>query len=183
MYQKSRQLELCSKVISSNNLPQALEMLILFIKRHPFLQSLLCSKTDEVHRSLASSLKHFVCHLAHSGTRSSDEKDALHTIISACRREIPEADENAVREILGVSRKVWYDKSNLPNDERYQHKSRKERDVSELVRRQCRSIVQFFHSKEASHIDSNSRRIVDVINEEGEEEKHVGRVWEFPTIR
>ena len=183
LYQKSRQLELFSKVIASNNLPHALEMLILFIERHPVLHNLLCSKLDTLHRTLAYYLKRFVCHLAHSGTRSSDEKDALHTIISACRRDIPEADENRVREILGVSRKVWYDKTNSPNEERYQHKTRKERDVSELVRRQCRSIVQFFHSKEASHIDSNSQRIVDVINEEGEEEKNVGRVWGFPTIR
>ena len=78
-----------------------------------------------VYRSLASSLKRVVCHLAHSGTRSSDEKDALHISISACMREIPEADKNAVRNTLGVSRKVWYYNSNLPNDKRYQHKSRK----------------------------------------------------------
>ena len=183
LHQKSRQLELSYKVIAINNLPQALEMSILFIERHPVLHSLLCYKLDTLHRNLASSLKSFVCHLAHSGTRSSDEKDELHTIISACRRERPEAEENVVREILGASRKVWCDKSNLPNEERYQYKSRKEREVSELVHRQCQSIVQFFHSEEASHIDSNSRRIVDVINEEGEEEKHIGRVWEFPTIR
>ena len=132
---------------------------------------------------MASSLKSCACHLANSGTTSSYEKDALHKIISACRREIPEVEENSVREILGVSRKVWYNKSNLLNKSRCQHKSRKEREVFELVRRQCRSIVQFCHSEEASHIDSNSRRIVDVINEEGEEEKHIGRVWEFPTIR
>ena len=66
---------------------------------------------------------------------------------------------------------------------RYQHKSRKERDVSEIVSRQRWYIVQFCHFEEAYHINLNNRRIVDIINEEGEEEKHVGRVWKFPTIR
>ena len=133
LYQKSRQLELFSRVIASNNLPHALEMLILFIKRHPVLHNLLCSKPDTLHRTLPYSLKRVVCHLAHSGTRSSNKKDDLHTIILACRRNIPEADDNAVRKILGVSRKAWYDKTNSPNEERYEHKIRKERDVSELV--------------------------------------------------
>ena len=107
LHQKSRQLELSYKVIAINNLPQALEMSILFIERHPVLHSLLCYKLDTLHRNLASSLKSFVCHLAHSGTRSSDEKDELHTIISACRRGIPEAEENKMRGILGVSKKAW----------------------------------------------------------------------------
>ena len=155
LHQKSRQLELFSKVIASNNLPQALESVILFIKRHPILHIILCSKLDTLHRTLASSLKRFVCHLEHSDIMSRDEKDALHTIISACRREIHEAEENIVREILDVSRKLLYDKSNVPNEERYQHRSGKEKEVSELVCRQCLSIVQFCHSKEESLIDSN----------------------------
>ena len=117
-----------------------------------------------------SSLKGFVCHLTHKGTITTDEKNALHTIITACSRDILEAEENAVRELLGISTKVWYGQSNLPNEERYQHKSQKERAVSDLVCRQCQSILGFCHSEEASHIDFNSRRILTVVNEMGEEE-------------
>ena len=155
--QKSKQLEFFLKVISCKKSHRALEMLIRIINRCPFRKTMLCSKEDKVHRQMVSSLKGFVCHLTHKGTTATDEKDALHTIITACSRDIPETEENAVRELLGISKKAWYGQSNLPNAERYQHKSQKEKMVSDLVRRQRQSILGFCHSEEASHIDSNSR--------------------------
>ena len=125
---------------------------------------------------MIASLKDFVSHLASTGTRTTSEKNAMHTILSACKR-IPVTEQNRVRMLLGIPKQTWYEHTPLPNEERYKHKLRKERNVSEIVRNQHRSIKDFCHSEEALHLDSNSRRIVVVLNENGEEEKHVGRVW------
>lgn len=85
--------------------------------------------------------------------------------------------------LLGIPKQTWYEHTPLPNEERYKDKLRKERNVSKIVINQHRFIKDFCHSEEASHLDSNSRRIVVALNKNGEEEKYVGRVWEFPTVR
>ena len=63
----------------------------------------------------------------------------------------------------------------------YQHKKRKlvSKHVPHL---QHKCVLEFCHSNEASHIDRNSYRIVEVSLQNGGIEKHVGRVWSVLTI-
>ena len=48
------------------------------------------------------------------------------------------------------------------------------------VKKQC--VLEFCHSDEASQIDSNSHRIVEVVLPSGRKEKHVGQVWSVLTV-
>ena len=82
-----------------------------------------------------------------------------------------------------MSKKLFYTslKNNKPANENYKHKERNVREkYMTKVMKQC--VLDFCHSNEASQIDSNLHRIVDVVLPEGKIEKHVGRVWSVLTV-
>ena len=158
-------MELVLKVLSGNNLRHASEILIAIINKYSLLATQLSCFMNKTNSMVVASLKEFVSHLVSTGTRTTAEKDAMRTIISACKRG-PETKE--IRELLGITKYSWYNYSVSPDEERYQHKERSGRELTPLQLNQRRSINQFCHSDDASHLDSNARRIVVVLNKNGE---------------
>eukprot|EP00957_Ditylum_brightwellii_P148672 11319167-Ditylum_brightwellii.AAC.1 len=81
-----------------------------------------------------------------------------------------------------MSKKTFYNQVSSDVSDHYQHKKRKVYKI-EKAELQRAYVVDFCHSKDASRIDTNLYRCIDVRGNNGEIEKHVGRVWNVPTVR
>ena len=107
-------------------------------------------------------------------------------VLTACLGDATQQKEK-IHQAIGVSKAAFY-KERLPSNT-YEHRERKKivRGKSKLMK-QC--IREFFHSDEASRIDTHTRRIVNVPSLEEDDyfgdgviiEKHPGRTWEVSTI-
>ena len=87
--------------------------------------------------------------------------------------------------MLGFSTGTFYrdiqEQSNGLDMTTYKHIEPTKRKQTALSQKQEQCVLTFCHSDESSNIDSNSKRLVDVIRD-GKIERHVGRVWAVRTI-
>ena len=129
MTRRAKEVESVMKVLSGNNLPQVSEMVLYVINKHPLLRKAISSYANNLSDLIVGSLQGFFSNLASSGTRTTAEKNAVHTIVTVCTRGINKTEINEVRDLLGSSKRYWYEYEPLPDQDRYQHKARKRRKV------------------------------------------------------
>ena len=97
-------------------------------------------------------------------------RQAKAAVITACKYGVIK-DIDKIREAIGVCKVFFYGKSITRMTSAYTH-SRRTRYSTKYGDKQRQCVVEFCHSDESSSIDSNSRKVIRV----GEED-HAGRVW------
>ena len=171
------------KTISSNKLDAAHLIIKTYLEKenNQVLSERLAS--NNYSEIIVSALKEYVKSFL-SENKKAQEKEALSALVTACTTFLPaDVNKNKIREMLGFQKKTFYNYlQRETNTTTYQHLIRKGRTITDLQIQQRNCVFEFSHAGEASSIDSNSRRVIEV--KRGEEyEKHVGRVWRVPTIQ
>ena len=188
IHAEAKTLMLILKVMSTKNLSFAADILEAALKDNKELKGELERKenmTTKRSEQIVDSVKHFV-KLRLAKSKTNQEKEALHLLIEACTYTNSEEDDhNSIRKMLGFSTGTFYrdiqEQSNGLDMTSYKHIESKKRKQTELSQKQEQCILTFCHSDESSTIDSNSKRLVEVIRD-GKIERHVGRVWAVRTI-
>ena len=185
---KCEELSRYLQVLSSNNLDNASFLLTsLFRTNRELKERIEADKVSNINYAIVNSIKLFVQgQLKSYGCKEKEEKEALRTILSACTSNLDkQINKNIVREAIGMSCSLFYKQmknaSRTVQKEKYKHLKRKVKEKhATMMMKKC--VQEFCHSDEASRIDSNSHRIVDVRLPNGDVEKHVGRVWSVLTV-
>ena len=86
----------------------------------------------------------------------------MFVLLQACNYQNNNKEHNKVRDLLGFSKKFFYQNITKPNTSTYNHKATYTRQRSELSLLQEKCILEFSHSDESSGIDSNAKREVEV---------------------
>ena len=184
---EAKSLETVLQVISNNNITFAGQLISSVIRKNSSLQCEYLdpdSKVFDAYKDIVDSIKKFASDRLVKSTKTS-EKEMLHGLITACTYQLDDTtNRNFIRQILGISSRTFYksiSEENENNKESYCHIERKRKHERDVTKRQKDSIITFCHSDDSSSVDSNSKRIVEVMK--GEIcEKHVGRVWSVKTI-
>ena len=118
--------------------------------------------------------------------KTPQEKEARHVLMDYCTyTSLEEDDHNSIRKILGFSAGMFYrdlqEQSNELDMTSYKHIECKKIRQTALSQKQEQCILTFCHSDESNTIDSNSKRLMEVMWY-GKIEKHIGRVWSVRTI-
>ena len=136
-------------------------------------------------KDILSSIKSFNNNVLKS-CKSTQEKEALHVLLQAYTHDLKaDTSLSGLREKLGFGKEFFY--KNIKSVEltnSFKHKQQKTKDKAQFTELRIKSILDFCHCVDSSHLDSNAKEPLIIKNKEGKIiRKCARRVWHVSTIK
>ena len=149
-------LVLLLRVLTNDSLFNASKLLL-----HSF--NILLGKGIELDELIVKNIKEYCSHLTTNDSATINEKYNISKVVIGT----DQSHFTKIYQRLGLWCQVYYNivYNTIPSNHN-------QLTFMQKLQREC--IVRFGHSDEASRIDSNSKRCINIINSDGSKEKHVG---------